>query len=123
MRPIRIMLIGFPRMLNDIIRRTIASAGDMRVVECDSQPRDGLGAYTRWRRVDVVIYATGLPGFGGERVRDLLRENPRLGLLEMDGPHDAGAIHHLSPTTRRIRPLAPPGLLKAIRTGAGLRRA
>src|SRR5215469_13392924 len=123
MRPIRVVLIGFPRMLNDIIRRTIASERDIRVVESDPHPREDLGDYTRRRRVDVVIYAARLPAFTRERVKDLLRENPRLGLLEMDGPHDAGALHHLTQTTRRIQPLGAPLFLKAVRAGAALRRA
>ena len=118
---IRILLAGVPRMLNEIIRATIATEPDMTIVEDAAHCDEELGAYTRRRRIDVVIFVVGNENFADDRVVRMLRINPRLSLLSMDGRLDQGTLHHLVPAHDAIGRLAQPSLTAAIRAGAALR--
>ena len=118
---IRILLIGMPRMLNTIIRNAIAAEADMTVVE-DVRNRVDLGALTRRRRIDVVLFRAGSACFAEESIDRLLHENPRLGLVALDGVTDRGTLHHLVRTRGEFRPLSRSTLASAIRAGAALRR-
>lgn len=107
-------------MLTEIIRSAIASEPDMAIVEGDDRTAE-LGTYTRRRRIDVVIFISGDEHFADDRITALLRTNPRLSLLAMDGGRDQGTLHHLVPAHHDIGRLAQPSLAAAIRAGAALR--
>ena len=119
---IRILLVGMPRMLNTIIRNAIAAEADMTVVG-DNPSKTDLGALTRRRRIDVVLFRAGDSDFTDASIDRLLRANPRLGLLAVDGAEDSRILHHLVRTCSEFRPLARSTLASAIRAGAALRRA
>jgi hypothetical protein len=118
---IRILFFGVPRMLNEIIRATITAEPDMTIVEDAMHCGDEIGAYTRRRRIDVVIFVAGNENFADDKIVQMLRSNPRLSLLSMDGKRDQGTLHHLVPAHNAIGRLAQPSLIAAIRAGAALR--
>jgi len=110
-------------MLTEIIRAAIAAEPDMAIVEGGADRIVELGAYTRRRRIDVVIFVSGDEAFADDRIIGLLRTNPRLSLLAMDGRRDQGTLHHLVPAHDAIGRLAHASLTSAIRAGAALRLA
>jgi hypothetical protein len=118
---IRILLVGVTGMLNEIIRAAISSEPDMAIVDGALGLDGDLGAYARQRRIDVVIFPAGTQSFGDREIARLLRANPRLALLSIDGARDEGTLHHLVPARDAIGNLAHSSLTDAIRTGAALR--
>lgn len=118
---IRILLIGVSGMLNEIVRAAIASEPDMTVVDSLLRRDEGLGAFTRQHRIDVVIYPASDGGFDGDAILGLLKANPRLSLVALDGERDAGTLHRLAPAHDAIGRLAQSSLAAAIRAGAALR--
>jgi hypothetical protein len=119
---IRILPVGVAGMLNEIIRAAVSSEPDMMVVNAEVRVDDDLGAFTLKRRIDVVIYPAGHENFDDERIIGLLHANPRLSLLAIDGPSDAGTLHHFVPAHDAIGRLAQSNLAAAIRTGVTLRK-
>lgn len=123
MRSIRVALVGLPRMLSEIIRRALAGETDMSLVEDGGAPTGDLGLYSVRHDVDVIIFANGSEAFTPDRIDAMLHVNPRLGLLEMDGPQDRVTLHHLIAAHDEIRQLAQANLAAAVRAGAALRAA
>jgi hypothetical protein len=106
-------------MLNEIVRAAIASEPDMTIVDSLVRGGEGLGAFTRRRRIDVVVYPAADSSFDAETILGLLKTNPRLSLLALDGERDGGTLHRLAPAHDAIGPLAQSSLAEAIRAGAG----
>jgi hypothetical protein len=119
---IRILLVEVAGMLNEIIRATLASEPDMTIVDGSGRGDDDIGAYTRRRQIDVVIYPEGNAHFADDKLVAMLKANPRLALLAIDGPRDEGTLHHLVPAHDAIGRLAYSSLTAAIRAGAALRK-
>jgi chemotaxis response regulator CheB len=119
---IRILLVEVEGMLNDIVRATISSEPDMTIVDGAVCGDDDIGAYTRRRQIDVVIYPADNADFADDKLVRMLKANPRLALLSIDGPRDEGTLHHLVPAHDAIGRLAQSSLTAAIRAGAALRR-
>jgi hypothetical protein len=109
-------------MLNDIVRATILSEPDMTIVDGVGRSDDDIGAFTLRRRIDVVIYPAGSAHFADDKLAGMLKANPRLALLSIDGPRDEGTLHHLVPTRDPIGRLAHSSLTAAIRAGVTLRK-
>jgi hypothetical protein len=108
-------------MLTEIIRAAVATEPDMAIIEGDADGNAELGAYTRRRRINVVIFVAGDEAFADSRILTMLRSNPRLSLLAMDGRRDQGTLHHLVAAHDEIGRLAHASLTSAIRAGAALR--
>ena len=106
-------------MLNEIVRAAVASEPDMTIVDSPLRGEGGLGAFTRQHRIDVVIYPGADSSFDGDTILGLLKANPRLSLLALDGERDGGTLHRLAPAHDAIGPLAQSSLTAAIRAGAG----
>jgi len=118
---IRILLFGMTILRSNCLHKTIATEADTTAVE-DVRNRVDLGALTRRRRIDVVLFRAGSACFAEESIDRLLHENPRLGLVALDGVTDRGTLHHLVRTRGEFRPLSRSTLASAIRAGAALRR-
>jgi hypothetical protein len=108
-------------MLDEIIRATISAEPDMAIVEQATRPDNDIGAYTRRQHVDVVIFIAGDKNFSDNKIDHMLRANPRLALLSIDGRRDQGTLHHLVRAREAIGRLAQSTLTDAIRAGAALR--
>jgi hypothetical protein len=120
--PIRILLVEVPGMLNEIVRSTVSAEPDMTIVDGAGRGDDDIGAYTRRRHIDVVIYPAGSARFAGDKAAGILKANPRLALLSIDGPRDEGTLHHLVLARDAIGRLAHSSLTAAIRAGTALRK-
>lgn len=120
MPSVRILLVGLSAMLNEIISSAIAAEPQLRLVS--GQPAVAeLGEYTRRRHIDAVIFASGNRDFADERIAGLLRANPRLCLLAVDGREDQAVVHFLAPLHQAFHGLEAASLADAIRTGTWLR--
>jgi hypothetical protein len=108
-------------MLDEIIRATISAEPDMAIVEQVMRRHNDIGAYTRQKRIDVVIFTAGDQDFSDDKIDHMLRANPRLALLSIDGRRDQGTLHHLVPARDPIGRLAQSSLTDAIRAGTALR--
>jgi hypothetical protein len=122
MPTIRILLFGVPRMLCEVIEQAIASEPDLAIVEGALVAADDLATFSRTKRIDVIIVPAGAEEFTEDHVVRLLRANPRLGLIAIDGTADRGDLHHLVPAHEPIGPLTRSGVIAAVRAGAALRR-
>jgi len=106
-------------MLNEVIRATISVEPDMAfVASSSSSDNTELGAYTRRRHIDVVIFVAGDENFADDKILSVLRINPRLRLIAIGGKRDQGTLHHLVASRDEIGRLAQSNLTAAIRTGA-----
>ena len=121
MPTIRILLFGLPRMLCEVIEQAIASEPDLAIVEGALVAADDLGTFSRTKRIDLIIVPAGAEEFTEDHVVRLLRANPRLGLLAIDGTADRGDLHHLVPAHEPIGSLTRSSVIAAIRAGAALR--
>ena len=121
MSRIRILLIGVSGMLNEIVRAAIASEPDMTIAGSLLRDDEDLRVFTRQHRIDVVVYPAAEARFDGDTILGLLKANPRLSLLALDGERDGGTLHHLAPAHDAIGRLAQSSLTAAIRAGAALR--
>jgi hypothetical protein len=109
-------------MLSEIVHAAVSSQPDMTIVDALQRYNGDLGALTRKRRIDVVIYPAADVDFGADKILRLLQANPRVSLLAIDGQRDAGTLHHLAPAHDAIGRLAQTSLTAAIRAGAALRK-
>lgn len=117
---VRILLVGLSAMLSEIISSAIAAEPTMRVVPGAPSMAE-LGDYTRRRRIDAVIFAAGNQSFAEDKIADLLRANPRLCLLAVDGGGDQAIVHFLTPSRSVFPGLEAATLTTAIRAGTWLR--
>jgi chemotaxis response regulator CheB len=109
-------------MLNEVVRAAISSEPDMTIVDLATRDEEDLGAMTRRRRIDVVICPADNDLIDDVKILRLLKTNPRVSLIAIDGLRDAGTLHHLVPAHEAIGPLAQMSLTAAIRAGASLRK-
>jgi hypothetical protein len=109
-------------MLNEVVRAAISSEPDMTIVDLAIRDDEDLGAVTRRRRIDVVICTAANDVIDDSKSLGLLKANPRVSLIAIDGLRDAGTLYHLVPAQDAIGPLAQASLATAIRAGAALRK-
>jgi len=107
-------------MLSEIIRTAIAAEPQVRVV-AGAPSMAELGDYTRRRHIDAVIFAFGNQDFADEKIAGLLRVNPRLCLLAVDGRENRAVVHFLAPSRAVYPTLEAATLAAAIRAGTRLR--
>ncbi len=118
---IRILLVGVTGMLNEIIHGALSPEPDIAIVDDVIHREEELGAYTRRRRIDVIIFAAGDDSFTDDEIFRLLQANPRLSLLSISGIRDEGTLHHLVLAHDSIGRLAQSSLTDAIRVSAARR--
>jgi len=109
-------------MLSDMIIEAIASEPDMMIVTGNDSETNEIDAFLHNRRIDVIIFGAGNSRFLDTEIARLLHENPRLGLLAIDGAADRGTLHHLVPVRDEIGRLDQSSVVGGIRAGASLRR-
>jgi hypothetical protein len=117
---IRILSFGLSAMLSEIIGAALAAEPRMRIVPGESSLA-GLGDYTRRRHIDAVIFASGNRDFGDDKIAELLRVNPRLCLLAVDGQENRATVHFLAHSGAVFSSLEAATLACAIQAGTVLR--
>lgn len=107
-------------MLTEIIGAAIEA--DPRICIVSGRPeRSDIGAYARRKHIDAVIFTSGDRNFDDESIFGLLRMNPRLCLLGLDGLRNRAILHRLAPMHENIEDLAQANLVSAIHSGTALR--
>lgn len=114
MESIRVMLVGLPQMLADIVGRVLAGAPDLEV--------------TRWvngleqlmdipadERPDVVVTGLG-PSQRIESFASLLRAQPNLRILALEGDGRHAVMYELQPHAVPLGDVSAEGLIDAIRS-------
>jgi hypothetical protein len=117
---VRILLVGLSAMLSEIVSAAIAAEPTMRVV-AGAPSMAELDDLARRRRIDAVIFASGNRDFQDDRIAGLLRANPRLCLLAVDGRDDRAIVHFLTPSRTVVPGLEAATLTAAIQAGTWLR--
>lgn len=108
----RIILIGMPRMLGELIRELVMAQPDLTLVaEFDGQEAV-LQAIQR-SRADVAI--TSLDGPVRASVTDLLAQVPALKVLAVSADGSESFLYELRPHERILGDVSPQTLLAAIR--------
>ena len=116
MRRIRVLLVGMPLMLLDMISDIIALHREMMVAG-KMQDTPDIFATVKKTRADVVVLneaAIGLP----QNHQELLYSRPHLGVLAIasDGRHFF--LHKLRPVRIALGEVSPESLVQAIRSSA-----
>jgi hypothetical protein len=117
---ISILLVGLPVMWGEIISAAIADEPRMRIVH-GAPPAAELGQYIRQHDISTVIFAAGNHDLEDTGIAGLLRVNPRLGLVAVDGRENRAVVHFLAPAHAVFAGLDASTLIAAIRASAGAR--
>jgi hypothetical protein len=99
--PVRVLLVGLPRMLSEIVHELLASHSDIAITDAAE-------------RADVVICARE----HCDECRELLWVRPRLKVIAVSGEGREAELHELRPHERLLGNLAPERLLAVIRSAA-----
>jgi hypothetical protein len=116
MRRIRILLVGMPRMLLDMISDIIALHREMMVAG-KMQDTPDICAAAKKTRADVVVLnepAIGLP----QNHLELLYSRPHLGVLSIASDGRQFFLHKLRPARTALGEVSPESLVQAIRSSA-----
>jgi DNA-binding NarL/FixJ family response regulator len=110
LEPKRILLVGLPRLLEQIVAEALVGAEDLALVGISSKLDDLSGAAEE-ARADVVV----LRGADRAQVMTLLEQHPRLAVLSIDGDGRDSSLCALRPECIRIVDVSPTSLVAAIR--------
>lgn len=113
MTSIRVILVGIPQLLADIVEELIARQPDIELVGSVAANRD-LRRAIRRARPDVILCrasGAGLPAVYGE----ILEGHPHLRLLAIEASERTGFVYDLRPV-RTPLDVWPQGLIDAIRS-------
>jgi hypothetical protein len=105
-------------MLKEIIGAAIAPEPEIRIVP-GAPGMARLGNYTRRRKIDAVIFTAENPHFQDEKIAGVLRMNPHLRLLAVDGRENRIIVHFLAPARTVFSSLEASTLTAALRAGTG----
>jgi DNA-binding NarL/FixJ family response regulator len=109
--PIRVLVVGLPRMLSEIVHEIVESQGDMAVTESPRRGRPLLD-HVDEAGADVLI----CPREQGDDCRLLLWTRPRLKVISLSGEGREAQLHELRHHERLLGNLAPDRLLAVIRS-------
>lgn len=109
--PVRVLLVGLPRMLTDIVAEFAGTHDDIAITEL-SEPSATLLDGVDFARADVLI----CPRERREECRHLLWARPRLKIISLSGEGREAELHELRPQERLLGNLAPERLLAVIRS-------
>ena len=108
--PVRVLLVGLPRMLSDIVAEVVGSQDDITITEV-SDPGATLDE-ANLARADVLICSRERR----EECRRLLWALPRLKVIALSGEGREAELHELRPHEQLLGNLAPDRLLAVIRS-------
>lgn len=120
MEPIRIMLVGMPRMLSDIIGNVVKKQSDIVVVG-ELSSRTGLAAEVQRLEPDVVVI-----GLEGSRLPDecesVFDVDPHVRVLGVSGDGRELFACELRPQSEALGEVSPEKLMQTIRGRGPTRR-
>lgn len=114
MAPIRLVLASMPPILGEIVRETLAGAGDIEIIAEVADP-DQIPAAVRRTGASVAVLGIATSDTRA-LVHALLAEYPRLRVVALASDGRTGYIHSLQPRESPILDLSPRTLVDAIRT-------
>lgn len=115
MGTLRILVVGMPRLVRDMIERTIKAQPDMEVI-VDEHGVDGLGG-DGGSAPDFVVCGLDFPWLPDE-FRTLLEEQPRAKVLGIDAAGGHAYLYELRPQRVAIGEVSPEDIVEAIRLAA-----
>jgi hypothetical protein len=111
MTPTRILLVGLPRLLEEIVSDALAQAPDLTITatlpDAEALALEPPGA-------DVVVLGTDSSGV----IAAALERQPRLAVLAVSDDARSSSLYVLRPERTRIGDLSPASLVAAIRAAA-----
>lgn len=112
MEQTRIILVGMPRMLREILRGVVSDEPDLVVVDeltCDGTVGDAVDR----GRADVVV--SSFASLTSEVVSDLLTKHPALRILALRPDGGESTLYALRPHAEMLGEFSPGTLLACIR--------
>jgi hypothetical protein len=114
LEPTRILLVGLPRLLEEIVTRILAETEDLVLVGVTPEV-DSLARVASRTRPNVVV----VQGADRQLVTSLFLQDPRVALLAIDEGARRSSLCLLKPECNRVGDLSPESLVAAIRDAAG----
>jgi DNA-binding NarL/FixJ family response regulator len=111
--PVRILIAPMPKLLQQIIERTLAYQSDM-IVAGQARPSESVAAAARRVRADLVILLESQEGAAGTPWQ-VLNENPRLKILAITSDGHSATRYELQPHQVVIDEISPERLVDAVR--------
>jgi hypothetical protein len=111
MTPTRILLVGLPRLLEEIVSDAIAQAPDLTVT---AKLPDVEALACDPPATDVVVLGTE----SSELIAATLERQPRLAVLAVSDDARSSSLYVLRPERTRVGDLSPERLVAAIRAAA-----
>ena len=112
---IRILLSEMTPMLLDIISQTIATQPDLCVA---GKVRRNENLLEAMKRTNADVLIAGNSAAGREQYDELLRQRPRLKVLEIAGNDGQGLLYEMHPRHVSLGQMSPVSLLDVIRASA-----
>lgn len=112
LKPRRIILVGLPRMLNDVVKKIIAGQPDLQVVADVGCASDVVHAVAD-HDADLVIAD---PACTDGAIERLVGQRSSLRLLEVEADGSSACLSELRPHRVSLGEISPERLLEAIRT-------
>jgi len=107
----RILLVGLPRLLEEIVSDAIAQAPDLTVT---AKLPDAAALAHDPPATDVVVLGTASSGL----IAATLERHPRVAVLAVSDDARSSSLYVLRPECTRVGDLSPEGLVGAIRAAA-----
>lgn len=114
MPPIRILVADASPLVRGAVDEAVSQDGDLAVIGEAHGPVELL---VRAVDVDVVVLQVDGDDLSGP-AELLIDENPRIGIVGIDGDVSHGLVYRLRPQTQRIGPVSTRALIDAIREAA-----
>jgi DNA-binding NarL/FixJ family response regulator len=112
---IRVLLIGLPPMLRELVRQAASSVADIELVGEISAAEPAGEAVKRYQP-SVVLLTSDHLDLRGDWPSLLRQGSCELRLIALESGGDAGAVFELRPRRLTLGELSPGALIEAIRT-------
>ena len=116
-RQIRVLLMGMPRLMSDMIRAIISSDENMSVVG-EVRPDGGILRAVSSARADVMII--GDADGSSDDCYEVLYRRPHLKIVSISADGRDGSLYELSPRVESIADISADGLITAIRSATSM---
>jgi DNA-binding NarL/FixJ family response regulator len=116
--PIRILIVGIPRLLRELIERAVSAETDMRIVpESEAVPPAAFSEVAAREGPDVAIVALTDSALPGE-CRQFLDERAHVKVLGIGPSNGQATLYRLRPEQVVLGEVSPQEVVAAIRAAA-----